>query len=218
MNCRSIKRALILAGGWEGHKPLETAAMLSKGMEARGIQTEIETNLEILADANALMDFDLISPCWTMGQLSAEQSGGLQNAVRGGCGLAGIHGGAGDAFRGNLEYEWMIGGHFVGHPHVGEYTIRLRGPGFPITEGLPGAFPYRSEQYYMLVDPATTVLADADYHYEERICPMPVAWVKKWGAGRVFYSALGHDPADFDEFPHALELTLRGFQWAAGLL
>jgi hypothetical protein len=50
-----------------------------------------------------------------MGQLSREQSAGLQQAVRAGTGLAGIHGGMGDAFRGNLEYEWMVGGHFVGH-------------------------------------------------------------------------------------------------------
>ena len=32
-----------------------------------------------------------------------------------------------DAFRGNVEYQWMVGGQFVGHPHVGKYTVRLTG-------------------------------------------------------------------------------------------
>ncbi len=40
---------------------------------------------------------------------------------------------------------------------------------------------------------------------------MPVAWTKKWGEGRVFYSSLGHKPAEFDEFScEAWTLTTRG--------
>jgi type 1 glutamine amidotransferase len=47
---------------------------------------------------------------------------------------------------------------------------------------------------------------------------MPVAWIKKWGKGRVFYSALGHSPEEFSKFPASLELTVRGLLWAAGEL
>jgi len=210
-----MKHALLIAGGWDGHKPLEMAARLGRELESAGISSTVETSLDILADAEKLAAFDLISPCWTMGSLSPEQSAGLLAAVRGGCGLAGLHGGAGDAFRGNLDYEWMVGGHFVGHPHVGDYTVRVTDPASPITCGLPGTFPYRSEQYYLLVDPGVRVLADTPYEYEGRVCTMPVAWVRLWGRGRVFYSALGHDPAEFDLFPHSLGLTVRGFRWAA---
>jgi scyllo-inositol 2-dehydrogenase (NADP+) len=45
-------------------------------------------------------------------------------AVHSGVGLGGMHGGMGDGFRGHLDYEWMTAGHFVGHPCVGDYTVR----------------------------------------------------------------------------------------------
>ena len=164
----------------------------------------------------ACKPFALIVPCWTMGALSLPQSQGLQAAVKAGVGLGGIHGGMGDAFRGNLDYEWMVGGHFVGHPYVGEYLVRVTDPASPITQALPEAFPYRSEQYYLLTDPGIHVLADTVYRHEEQEVVMPVAWTKRWGRGRVFYSALGHATAEFNEFPVALTLMVRGLRWAAG--
>jgi type 1 glutamine amidotransferase len=153
-----------------------------------------------------------------MGTLTQEENKGLQAAVRGGVGLGGLHGGMGDAFRGQLDFEWMVGGHFVGHPTVGDYTVRIRDFASPITRDLPGLFPYKSEQYYMLMDPSVHVLADAEYAYEGRSCAMPVAWIKTWGQGRVFYSALGHAPEEFVTFPHALTLTVQGLLWAAHAL
>ncbi|MDR1283681.1 MAG: ThuA domain-containing protein [Opitutaceae bacterium] len=213
-----MKKALFLAGGWPGHQPEKIVQLLAGELNRHEISSDIETSLDVLADEAALRRYDLISPCWTMGQLTKEQAGGLQAAVRAGIGLAGVHGGMGDAFRGNLDYEWMVGGLFVGHPHVGEYTVRVRDIASPITAGLPASFRYRSEQYYMLVDPAVQVLADTDYVHDGRMCTMPVAWVKRWGRGRVFYCALGHAPEEFSAFPDALALTIRGLLWAGGAL
>ena len=70
----------------------------------------------------------------------------------------------------------------------------------------------------MMIDPAVHVLADTEYLHEGRSCTMPVAWIKTWGKGRVFYSALGHAPEEFTEFPEALTLSTRGLLWAAGAL
>jgi type 1 glutamine amidotransferase len=209
------KRALIVAGGWPGHQPEKTAALLAADLVAAGFHCETATTLEPFADESFLRTFDVVSPCWTMGKLSEPQTKGLVAAVRAGVGLAGIHGGMGDAFRGTTDYEWMVGGHFVGHPHVGDYTVRVKEFTGPITRGLPATFAYRSEQYYLLVDPGVQVLADAEYLHEGRSCTMPVAWVKSWGDGRVFYSALGHDPAEYETFPPARELAIRGIRWAA---
>lgn len=213
-----MKRALILSGGWEGHQPDQVAARLTAELAPHGIEASSQSSLAILDDPAALAAFDLVIPNWTMGRLTAEQSRHLIEFVRGGRALAGMHGGAGDAFRGDLDYEWMVGGHFVGHPHVGDYTVRLTGVESPITQVLPAEFAYHSEQYYLLVDPANTVLAESTYVHEGRSCTMPVAWTKSWGKGRVFYSALGHAPEEFDQFPPALALMVRGSLWAAGLL
>ncbi|MEZ0299251.1 MAG: ThuA domain-containing protein [Candidatus Methylacidiphilales bacterium] len=211
-----MKIALIVAGGWDGHQPLKFATAFQNELRTRGVEAQIETSLDVFADVQRLQSCDLIFPCWTMGTLTSEQSKGLQTAVRGGVGLGGIHGGMGDAFRGNLDYEWMTGGHFVGHPHVGDYTVTVRDASNPITEGVASSFAYNSEQYYMMVDPSIHVLADTQYTYEGHTCTMPVAWTKQWGKGRVFYSALGHKPEELTDFPDSFKLALNGLTWAAG--
>jgi hypothetical protein len=42
---------------------------------------------------------------------------------------------------------------------------------------------------------------------------MPVVFKRRFGKGRVFYSALGHSPAEF-EYPQARTILLRGLLWA----
>jgi hypothetical protein len=43
---------------------------------------------------------------------------------------------------------------------------------------------------------------------------MPVIWTKRYGAGRVYYNALGHH-ADVVRAEPTLTLIRRGFAWAA---
>jgi type 1 glutamine amidotransferase len=211
-------RVLLFWGGWEGHKPEPIAQLLAHELSQHGFEPTVTPSLDALDDLEALKGYALIVPCWTMGSLSETQGRNLQEAVKSGVALGGIHGGMGDAFRGNLDYEWMVGGHFVGHPHVGDYTVRIQDFASPITAGLPGTFAYSSEQYYLMIDPAIQVLADTEYLDQGRSVTMPVAWIKRWGKGRVFYSALGHGPEEFTQFPNALTLAVRGLLWAAGAL
>jgi len=213
-----MKNALFICGGWSGHHPERIVQLFAADLQAAGLVPEIVTSFDRLDDIEYLKGFALIFPCWTMGSLTKEQERALVGAVHSGVGLGGMHGGMGDAFRGHLDYEWMTGGHFVGHPYVGDYTVRVTDRVHPIMAGLPASFPYRSEQYYMLVDPGIHVLAETDYVHEGRTVAMPVAWTKRWGAGRVFYNALGHQPEEFTEFPAARQLTVQGCRWAAGLL
>jgi type 1 glutamine amidotransferase len=209
---------LFLQGGWDGHKPEQIVQKFTTSLITHGCKTETIISLERLADTDWLKTFDVISPCWTMGQLSPEESAGVRDAVRSGVGLGGIHGGMGDAFRGDLDYEWMVGGHFVAHPHVGDYTVKVTQSTDVIMQGLPAEFSYKSEQYYMLMDPGVRVLAESDYTFEDRTCTMPVVWTKHWGKGRVFYSALGHDPAEFDSYPQVFQMSLNGILWAGNAL
>ena len=70
-------------------------------------------------------------------------------------------------------------------------------PDDPIMRGVSN-FPYRSEQYYMPVDPsnealATTAFSGADAPWIGGVA-MPVVWKRKHGAGRVFYGSLGGRP------------------------
>ena len=210
------KLALVMWGGWEGHTPKETAEILAGKLTANGFDVRIENTLKPLEDAAAMKQLNLVVPMWTMGELSNEQWNGLNQAVHdAGVGMAGVHGGMGDAFRGRVEYQWLVGGQFLGHPYVGEYTVELAAADSPITRGMPKSFPYKSEQYYMGIDPAIDVLACTSYAFEGRTCKMPVMWTKTWGKGRVFYSALGHVAEEFRKYPDVLEMTTRGMIWAA---
>jgi len=208
--------ALIVWGGWDGHTPKETAELLAAGLRENGVAVRVENSLQPLEDVAALKALDLIVPVWTMGDMSDAQWQGLHQAVHdAGVGLGGVHGGMGDAFRNRLDYQWMVGGQFLGHPYVGPYTVRVRQPKNVIMEGLPKQFDYSSEQYYMQVDPGIDVLADTVYSYEGQAVNMPVVWVKSWGKGKVFYSALGHSAEELKKHPQVVEMSIKGLLWAA---
>jgi len=214
-----MKQALIFYGGWDGHQPGECASFFGQRLMERGFSVQLRDSLACLDDRAALGEFDLIMPLWTMGAITADQERNLTGAVREGAGLGGFHGGMGDAFRGALEYQWMVGGQFVSHPdNIKDYTVRIARTDDPIVAGLAD-FDVRSEQYYMLVDPMNVVLATTVFRSTSAPwidgAVVPVAWRKHHGAGRVFYSALGHQVAEFTAVPEQLQLTIRGLCWAA---
>jgi len=210
-----VTRVLFFSGGWEGHVPVDFTEKYAANLRGLGYHCECETTTSCLTRL-PLSEFDLIVPNWTMGEWQPEESEALRNAIHGGVGLGGFHGGLGDAFRGDVEFKWMVGGMFVGHPHVGPYSVRITDHTHPITQPLPTEFSYDSEQYYLMMDPGVNVLAETEYTWAGQTVPMPVAWTKTWGRGRVFYGALGHALAEFDAEPAAFELNLRGLRWAAG--
>jgi len=181
---------------------------------------DVVDTLAVLDDAARLRKLALIVPLWTCGTLSAAQETNLVAAVeKDGVGLAGFHGGMGDAFRGAISYQWMVGGQFVAHPdNLKEYVIKIVKPDDPIVRGIAD-FKVRSEQYYMLVDPRNEVLATTTHQSVSAPwtngVAMPFVWKKPHGAGRVFYSAMGHQLSEFHDFPEQLEITLRGMTWAA---
>ncbi len=206
-------KALIVQGGWQGHEPKQVSEILATALGRGGLEVEISDTLDSYLDADKLGSLDLIVQLWTMGQITAEQWSGLNQAVKAGVGLAGVHGGLGDSFRANTDYQFMVGGQWVAHPGgIVDYTVNITDHADPITAGL-GHFQMHSEQYYMHVDPSNHVLATTTF--EMNACTMPVAWKRTWGKGRVFYSSLGHVAADFD-VPEVLAIAERGMRWAAG--
>jgi type 1 glutamine amidotransferase len=155
-----------------------------------------------------------------MGEITGEQWKGLNEAVKSGVGIAGWHGGMADSFRQNTDYQFMVGGQWVAHPGgVVEYEVNIINHEDPITKGLDD-FRMKSEQYYMHVDPGNEVLATTTFTGEHdgadwiRGTVMPTVWKRMWGAGKVFYTSLGHVAADFD-VPEAREIVKRGMLWAA---
>ncbi|MXX40657.1 MAG: ThuA domain-containing protein [Gemmatimonadetes bacterium] len=206
-------------GGWEGHEPKQCADIFAPVLEAEGFAVTISDTLDTYKDRDLMTEQDLVVPTWTMGQIEGEQEQGLLAAVERGTGIAGWHGGMADSFRNNTTYQFMVGGQFVAHPDgIIDYTVNIAAPDDPIVAGLDD-FQMHSEQYYMHTDPGNEVLATTTLEGRQSApwvngTVMPVVWKRMWGAGRVFYSSLGHVARDFD-VPEAREIQRRGMLWAS---
>ncbi len=206
---------LIFSGGMKGHKPFEAAEWMKTELEKKGhVVTSVET-MDCLNDAEALKKYDLIIPNWTLGKIAPNQLDNLIAAVENGSGLAGLHGGMGDAFRKTPKYEALVGGQFLKHPYIGKYTVNLVDSKHPIFNGTSEDFEYQSEKYFMRLAKDITVLADTDYDTIEPGLRMPIVWTREQGNGRVFYSALGHNvKREYVKFPEAATIFLNGCDWA----
>ncbi len=211
------KKVLLVYGGWKGHEPKKCVDILQPWMEAEGASVDVFDNLEIYTDKSYMDSVDLVIQIFTMAEITNEQEKGLLGAIKNGVGIAGWHGGLADAFRQNVEYQFMVGGQWVAHPGgIIDYTVNITDKKDPVTRGLKD-FKMHSEQYYMHVDPNVKVLATTTFNGDHAKwidgCTIPVVWKKTYGKGRVFYSSLGHVAADFD-VPEALEILKRGIKWA----
>ncbi len=211
------KKVLFVWGGWMGHEPDKCRDIFVPWMKAEGAEVTVSDTLEAYIKYDLKKDFDLIVQTWTMGTIEGNQEKALLEAVKNGTGIAGWHGGLGDSFRNNTEYQFMVGGQWVAHPGgVIDYRVNIADHKDPVTKDLAD-FDMHSEQYYMHVDPNVKVLATTTFNgkYAEWIDGdvIPVAWKKFYGKGRVFYSSLGHVADDY-KVPQALEIQKRGILWA----
>lgn len=216
-----MKKALLVKGGWDGHQPNEVTEVFDAMLKDEGFETKISDSLDSFKDLEFLRTLDLIVPTWTMGTIERDMVLNVMEAVAGGVGLAGCHGGMCDAFRDSTEWQFLTGGQWVSHPGGAdvEYTVNISNNSSEITEAVKD-FKVTSEQYYVHVDPCIEVLATTRfpsvywYNSTNGEVDVPVIWTKRWGHGRVFYSSLGHH-ADVFDIPGAYMTMKRGMLWAA---
>ena len=212
-----MRQALIVWGGWDGHEPEQGAHIIRDFLVEDGFDVRLENTTRAFADP-AIKDYSLIVPIFTMSKIEKDEVTNLVAAVQGGVGLAGYHGGMGDAFRDAVDYQFMVGGQWVAHPgNIIDYHVDVTKPEDPIMVGIE-RFAYRSEQYYMHVDSSNDVLATTTFTGEHAAwidgVVMPVVWKRRHGEGRVFYSALGHVASEF-QVPEMATILRRGMNWAA---
>ena len=212
-----MREALIVWGGWNGHEPELGAGIVRAMLEEEGFKVTVATTTKAFADP-AIHNLSLIIPIYTMSKIEKDEVANLTAAVESGVGLGGYHGGMCDAFREAVDYQFMCGGQWVAHPgNVIDYRVNIVKRDDPITQGIDD-FAYRSEQYYMHVDPSNEVLATTTFSGDhawwiDRVV-MPVVWKRRHGKGRVFYSSLGHVAKEF-EVPEMRTIVRRGLLWAA---
>ncbi|MEI3846027.1 MULTISPECIES: ThuA domain-containing protein [unclassified Microbacterium] len=229
---REGRRALIVRGGWEGHRPVEATEMFLPFLEQRGFDVRIEESNEVYADRDEMDRTDLIVQCVTMSEISADALKGLRGAVERGTGLAGWHGGIADSYRDSSDYLQLIGGQFATHPskhpdaREGDerdnflcYTVDLTelGRSHEIMAGVED-FTLRTEQYWVLSDDLNDVLATTThsvqpYHPWQRPITSPAVWTREWGQGRVFVATPGHSLSVLRDVS-VRTIIERGMLWA----
>jgi hypothetical protein len=143
---------------------------------------------------------------YTSGELpmSDVQRTALLNFVRAGRGFVGIHS-ATDTFYTWPGYLDLIGGYFNGHPWHQAVTVDVADPGDPVVAFLGSSFQLTDEIYQisdfdhrgsrvlLRLDPGSVDLGRSGVH--RRFYGWPLAWTRGYGEGRVFYTALGHEPS-----------------------
>ena len=139
-------------------------------------------------------------------ELTADQEAGLLQFVAGGKGLIGVHGTG--WWIGGKAVD-LIGGHANWHPPGLTFTVNVEDGAHPVMQGLQD-FEVEDEIYMTAYDPAIHILASAQWSEKAH----PMAWVKPYCQGRVFYTTLGHTSDTFKR-PAMQQLMRQGALWAA---
>jgi hypothetical protein len=151
----------------------------------------------------------------------------LEDYVAGGRGLAIIHGGC-YAFHQTPAFAAMLGAAFDSHPWNAyeRIAVKLDEPQHPLLAAFGGCGFEIIDEGYMFKDPYARsklrVLYSLDTSRMDMNKPdlradrdFGLCWVRPFGRGRIFYSALGHNSEEFWH-PQLLRHFLDGIQFALG--
>lgn len=143
--------------------------------------------------------------------------------IAAGHGFIGVHS-ATDTFYMWDEYHKILGGYFDGHPWHQQVTVSVVDPENKITKSLGKSFTINDEIYQiddfrddskvlLRLDPMSVDRSKPGVH--SRYYMWPLAWTRKYGKGRTFYTALGHEDAVWRD-QRFQQLLLNGIEWAMG--
>ena len=143
-----------------------------------------------------------------------------------GKGFVGVHT-AITAFYSWPEYGEMIGGYFDDHPWtIQDAPVIVEDPVFPAMKAFPKAFTARDEIYQVRnfsrdrvrvlarLDASKLDLKNPRVHRKDN--DFAVAWARKYGRGRVFYSTFGHTEESWDD-PAMQTMWVEAIKWAMGV-
>ncbi len=134
-----------------------------------------------------------------------------------GHGFIGFHSAA-DTYGDYQPYWDMVGGTFNGHPwNAGDTdTITVHDPDHSTMKPFGSSFQIKDEiyQYKNWQPEKVRVLMSLDMSKCTPSMPyhVPVAWVKPWGEGRVYFNNLGHNPSTWQD-KRFLDSVTAGIRW-----
>jgi hypothetical protein len=193
-----------------------------------------------------IKDYDGFVFANTTGDLLFPDRDGFIKLIENGKAFIAMHSGS-DTYHPFRGYIDMLGGEFETHKSQVEIQPILHSPGHPITKSVPVGWKVFDEIYIIKTfdkakvhgllglnsHPNLAQLTDEEKKKEQELKRyFPVSWCKEFGAGRVFYTSLGHredvwDPTwkegtkerkNSPEIAQTYqEMILAGIQWALKL-
>jgi len=218
---------MTLSAGFKHASVAPSEAVVKEIGERSGLfDTTVTQDVGAFTPEN-LKKYDVVM-FYTTGELpmtEAEKSA-FMNFVRSGHGFVGVHS-ATDTFYNWQDYLELVGGYFNDHPWHQQVTVDVADPSSPIAGFLGKSFQvndeiyqiadfqYKTSHVLLRLDPSSVDLHKPGVHL--RFYGWPLAWTRRDGKGRVFYTALGHEDAVWNSKWYQ-ELLLNGIKYAMGRL
>ncbi len=147
----------------------------------------------------------------------------FKNYLLQGGGLAGIHAAIAGKVATEGAWPWYVESfctEFANHKAIEQATVHVEDRSTVSTAHLPEKWSRTDEWYNFTASPRgkVHVLASLDeksFHGGTMGNDHPIAWCRKIGQGRLWYTALGHTEASYTE-PEFMQHLLGGIQIAAG--
>lgn len=191
---------------------------------ARGLAVEATEDSTAFTAAN-LARFKAVVLLSVTGDVfdSAQETAFRDYVLRGG-GVAAIHGALFGPQACEENWTWLgeaMCATFKNHSKVVPATVVVEDAANPSTAGLPARWERTDEWYNYSGTPrgCAHVLATLDestYQGGTHGSDHPIAWCRRIGQGRLWYTAMGHTPSSFRE-PHFRQHLLGGILLAAGI-
>jgi type 1 glutamine amidotransferase len=233
----SIRNGAPFKGSSDSANPVANYAFKLLGERTGAYEAVFSNDVEMFRPEK-LRSFDAVCFLNTVGVLfeDAELRKSLLDFISEGKGFVGIH----DAIATFVQYpkydQWPAFGQMLGatenggHPWDGELlTLRVEDPQNPVNAVFGGKEFQIAEQAFQFQEPTLRdhlhVLLSIDVEKtgapkrvlaaRKQDMDFPMAWVRRHGKGRVFYSGLGHSASTYWN-PIVLKHFLAGIQYALG--
>lgn len=224
---------LQVAYGGHGSIPAANLALELWGKKTGAFTAEFSNDLDNLKYPK-IKDYDAIFLNNNVGQVFVDPQvrAGMLRFVKEGGGMAGYHG-MPHASADWAAFSEMIGARLGSHRTPEEKaTLKFDDPKSPLTAAFAGKQPVWSDEFYRFTTPPYSRanvhvllsfdVAKTDMHQKPDclICEredndVPVAWIRSYGKGRIFYTSIGHLPALF-ESPEMAKFLLSAVQFVLG--
>jgi hypothetical protein len=206
-----------------------------KGADGKPDKAKVEAAIkEVIGakmSAEALKNYDAVIFANTTGDLPVPDKAAFLDWIKSGKGFVGMHS-ATDTFHGYPPFIEMIGGEFKSHGAQVEVDAINQDKECPACRHLGASWKVFDEIYLFKNFDRTKVhgLLTLDKEPNKKTPgDYPIAWIKEYGQGRVFYTSLGHrediwDPNWKGDRKNSEEISrqyqqhiLGGIKWALGL-